>query len=72
MLILSRKPGETIYIGDNVAITICDVKNKQVKVGISAPREIHILREELTKHKEPDQKSRLSNMEHRVFETGEA
>ena len=49
MLILSRKVGETIWIGENVEIVITEVKGDQVKVGIRAPRSIDVVRGELRK-----------------------
>jgi len=49
MLVLSRKVGETIWIGENVEIVITEVKGDQVKVGIRAPRNIEIVRGELRK-----------------------
>lgn len=47
MLILTRKKNETLRIGDNILITIVDVQGDQVRLGIAAPREVSILREEL-------------------------
>jgi len=47
MLVLSRKAGETIYIGEDIEIVISEVKGEQVKVGIRAPRNIDIIRGEL-------------------------
>lgn len=47
MLILTRKVGETLIIGDDITVTICAVKNSQVRVGIKAPRHIDIHREEI-------------------------
>ncbi len=47
MLILTRRKEESILIGDNIKITILDVQNNQVKIGIEAPKELSILREEL-------------------------
>ena len=49
MLVLSRKVGETIWIGENVEIVITEVKGDQVRVGIRAPRNIEIVRGELRK-----------------------
>ena len=47
MLILTRKSGESITIGDDVKITIVEVKGKQVRIGIDAPRCYMIHREEV-------------------------
>ncbi|SER65389.1 carbon storage regulator CsrA [Psychrobacillus sp. OK032] len=47
MLVLSRKAGETIWIGEDVEIVISEVKGEQVKVGIRAPRNIDVIRGEL-------------------------
>lgn len=47
MLALSRKPGESVIIGNNIEITILEVKGEQVKVGIKAPESVAIYRKEL-------------------------
>ncbi|MGG7619645.1 carbon storage regulator CsrA [Bacillus coreaensis] len=47
MLVLTRKIGETVKIGDNIEVTILSIKNDQVKIGINAPKEVDILRKEL-------------------------
>ncbi|MEL3908500.1 MAG: carbon storage regulator CsrA [Treponemataceae bacterium] len=47
MLILSRKTNQKIIIGENIEITIIDVKGDQVKVGIEAPRELKVFRREV-------------------------
>lgn len=47
MLALSRKLGETIVIGDDVEITVLDIQRDQIKLGISAPRNISIHRKEI-------------------------
>jgi len=47
MLVLNRKKGETIIIGDNIRVTIADIQGDSVKVGIDAPQDIVILREEI-------------------------
>ena len=47
MLVLSRKAGETIWIGEDIEIIISEVKGEQVKIGISAPRSIDVIRGEL-------------------------
>ncbi len=47
MLILTRKPGESLYIGDEIKITIVELKGHQIRVGITAPTEMRIYREEI-------------------------
>ena len=47
MLILTRKPGESLYIGDTVKVTIVEIKGNQIRVGIDAPSELRIYREEI-------------------------
>ncbi|HQK99690.1 MAG TPA: carbon storage regulator CsrA [Smithellaceae bacterium] len=47
MLILTRKQGESITIGDNIKITILDVKGKYVRVGVDAPKELAVHRQEI-------------------------
>ena len=47
MLVVGRKKGESILIGENVEITIIKIENGSVKIAINAPKEISILRKEL-------------------------
>jgi carbon storage regulator len=47
MLVLSRKPGERVLIGENVSVTIVRIGPNSVRLGIDAPRELNIVREEL-------------------------
>ena len=47
MLVLARRPGESIAIGDDIEVTILSLTNSQVRIGISAPRHIRVLREEI-------------------------
>lgn len=47
MLILSRKPNESIMIGDQVQVSIIDIRGDQVKLGIRAPREVKVYRQEV-------------------------
>ena len=47
MLILTRKPGEVIYIGDTVKVTLVEIKGNQVRLGIDAPNDLRIYRKEI-------------------------
>ena len=47
MLILTRRAGETVMIGDDVTITVLGVKGNQVRIGINAPRDVAVHREEI-------------------------
>lgn len=47
MLILTRRVGETLMVGDDVSITVLGVKGNQVRVGINAPKDVPIHREEI-------------------------
>ena len=47
MLVLSRHVGEKIIIGDNIIVTVVEVRGNCVRIGIEAPKDIPILREEL-------------------------
>ena len=47
MLILTRRVGETIVIGDDVIITVLGIKGNQVRIGINAPKDVSVHREEI-------------------------
>ena len=47
MLILTRRVGETLNIGDNVQVTVLGVKGNQVRIGVNAPKDVPVHREEI-------------------------
>jgi len=47
MLILTRRVGETLMVGDEVSVTVLGVKGNQVRIGVNAPKEIAVHREEI-------------------------
>ena len=47
MLILTRRVGETLMIGDDVSVTVFGVKGNQVRIGVNAPKDVSVHREEI-------------------------
>lgn len=47
MLILTRRVGETLMIGDDVTVTVLGVKGNQIRIGVNAPKEVPVHREEI-------------------------
>ncbi|MBT4238846.1 carbon storage regulator CsrA [Oceanospirillaceae bacterium] len=47
MLILTRRVGETLMVGDQVTVTVLGVKGNQVRIGVNAPRDVAVHREEI-------------------------
>ena len=47
MLILTRKSGETLMVGDEITVTVLGVKGNQVKIGINAPKDVSVHRQEV-------------------------
>jgi carbon storage regulator len=57
MLVLTRKVGEKIVIGDSIEVTVVEASKNKVRIGILAPSDVAILREELSFHESATQKS---------------
>jgi len=49
MLILTRRVGETVVIGEDIVVTVLSIKGNQVRIGVQAPKEVSVHREELLK-----------------------
>lgn len=56
MLILTRRVGETVVIGNNVTVTVLGVKGNQVRLGVKAPKDISVHREEIFERIQAEQK----------------
>ena len=65
MLALTRKKGEALVLNNNIEVTILEIRGDQVKIGVSAPKEIPIYRKEvyLQIQKENEESSNAENME---------
>ena len=57
MLILTRRVGETLMIGDDVTVTVLGVKGNQVRVGVDAPRDVAVHREEIYERIQKEQEN---------------
>ncbi len=54
MLLLTRKKGESVFIGDQITVIVVDIKDNIVKLGIEAPKNIMIVRDELSEKNHDD------------------
>lgn len=63
MLALSRKKNEALVINNNIEITILEIKGEQVKIGISAPKEIPVYRKEVYLQIQESNKAAMNNAE---------
>lgn len=79
MLVLSRKKGESIIIGDNIEISIIDIQGDNIRIGINAPKEISIMRKELYEEIKAENIKATASVDHlqeklaqlKSFKTGE-
>ncbi len=51
MLILTRRVGQTVVIGDNITVTVLAIRGNQIRLGVTAPKEIAVDREEIAERK---------------------
>jgi carbon storage regulator len=70
MLILTRRVGETLMIGDNVTVTVLGVKGNQVRIGINAPKDLAVHREEIYQRIKREQQDGPASAETPPTETG--
>ena len=61
MLILTRRVGETLMIGDEVTVTVLGVKGNQVRIGVDAPRDVTVHREEIYERIKREQQQEIDD-----------
>ena len=61
MLVLSRKKDEALFVGDNVKVTVIDIRGDKVRLGIEAPTDVGVWREEVWVAIQQEQSQRKSN-----------
>jgi len=74
MLVLSRRIGEVVMIGDDIAITLIDIRRGQVRLGIEAPKSVMVNRKEIydlmlsQAHNEPDAATSVSEIKQSIYD----
>ncbi len=63
MLILTRRVGETLMIGDEVTVTVLGVKGNQVRIGVNAPKDVSVHREEIYERIKKEQSDPAGSLE---------
>ena len=63
MLVLTRRPGESIVVGEDIVITVIEIKGGQVRIGIDAPRSVEVYREEIYEQVRQENLSAIANVE---------
>jgi carbon storage regulator len=72
MLVLSRRPGESVVVGDNVTITVLEVRGDVIRLGIDAPRSVAVHRAELLEQLESSNREAASPSEDAVASLSQA
>jgi len=63
MLVLTRRPGESIVVGENIVVTVIEIKGGQVRIGIDAPREVEVYREEIYEQVKQENLTAIANVD---------
>jgi len=72
MLILTRRIGETLNIGDDVQVTVLGIKGNQVRIGVNAPKDIPVHREEIYERIKKEKEAEATSQPANVAEQGKA
>lgn len=68
MLILTRRVGETLMVGDEVTVTVLGVKGNQVRIGVNAPKEVAVHREEIYQRIQREKQGDASEGDNQEYE----